>query len=362
MKLITTIILSFITSFCFAQIDTTLAKFIEIRDVVLSENKLYAIDNDGKLLTWNLETGNQEYLTYDTTIKFLSIAIDRNSNIILGTNNGKIFETTNDKKNLILKKKLKKEVEVRKIEINSDNEIFLVVPNVLYDPIRDKYWENFVHNNRQLIVKKKVFFFFKKRTNKYFRMPQETFIDDNDIIWMISNYGEFGGTIQRFDTKNRKEINTNIDSLRLTMLFPQNIFSDNSKNIYISSGLQHFSNFGEIWRIDNNKAEKIFESEGFKEQYPNELFVGPSLIDNNSKNIYITTTEGIFKAVLPQNGKIQKIELLFEPEIYWDREPLAIGAKMSIKKLLLTNDGKLIFLTSKNGVGIFENGKVKYLQ
>src|SRR5690606_30996231 len=162
----------------------------------------------------------------------------------------------------------------------------------------------------------------------------------------------------RFDTKNRKEINSSIDSLRLSMLFPQNIFSDDKNNVYISSGLQHFSNFGEIWKINDNKAEKIFESEDFKEQYPNELFVGPCLIDTKAKKIYITTTEGVFKAELPQNGKIQKIDLLFEPEIYWDREPLAIGAKMSIKKLLLTKDGKIIFLTSKNGVGIYNNGKV----
>ena len=193
-------------------------------------------------------------------------------------------------------------------------------------------------------------------------MPQKTFIDNNDIIWMTSSYGEFGGSIQRFDSKNRKEINTSIDGLNLSMLFPQNIFTDGANNVYISSGIQHFSNFGEIWKIHNNIAEKIFESEDFKEQYPDELFVGPCLIDARAKDIYITTTEGVFKADLPESGKIQKINLLFDPEIYWDREPLAIGAKMSIKKLLLTNDRRLIFLISKNGVGIFENGTVKYIE
>ena len=87
MKLITTILLSFFISFCFAQTDTTKTKFIEIRDVVLSENKLYGIENDGKLLKWNLETGIQENLAYDTTLKFTSIAVDRNSNLILGRPN-----------------------------------------------------------------------------------------------------------------------------------------------------------------------------------------------------------------------------------------------------------------------------------
>lgn len=362
LKLIATFILSFIFSFCFAQTVTTETNFLEIRDVVLSENELYGIANDGRLLKWNLEEKIQENLAYDTTIKFTSIAVGKNSNIILGTNNGKLFELPKGKQKIILKRQLKKEVEVRQFEINSNNEIFLIVPRALYDPVKDKYWKNFIHHNRQLVGKKKFLFFFKKRTNKYFQMPQHTFIDNNDIIWMTSNYGEFGGSIQRFDTKNRKKINSSIDSLRLTMLFPQNIFSDDKNNIYISSGLQHFSNFGEIWKIRNNKAEKIFESKDFKEQYPDELFIGPCLIDTKEKNIYITTTEGVFKAELPLNGKIKKIDLLFEPEIYWDREPLAIGAKMSINKLLLTKDGKIIFLPSKNGVGIYANGKVKYLK
>lgn len=361
MKLTATLFLSFVITFCFGQTETTKDTFYEIQDIVLIENQLYGIDKNGQLIKWDLETGVRENLSNDTSIMLTSIQIDRNSNLVLGSSKGLLFELHPDTKEFILKKRLKKEVEIRDIIINSKNEIFLVVPGVIYDTIKDKYWKGFIHRNSQIISKKRFLFFFTKKVNKYFQMPQNTFIDNDDIIWMISNYGEFGGTIQRFDTKKRKEINTIIEGLGYTMFFPQNIFSD-GKHIYISSGLQHFRNFGEIWKISYDKAQKIFKNGDFIDQYLDKIFIGPSLIDSQTNIIYISSSEGIFKAELSQDEKIKEIELLFVPELFWDREPLAIGAKMSIKKLLLTKDKQLIFLTSKNGVGIYNKGKLNYLK
>ena len=176
---------------------------------------------------------------------------------------------------------------------------------------------------------------------------------------MTSYYGEFGGSLQLFDSKERKIINTPIKELKLGLFFPQSIFSDGKTDaIYIASGIQHFVPSGDIFKIQNYTAEKILDNEDRPRD--ERLFIGASTIDPTTQTLYIATQKGIYKTPLPENGRITTMELLFNPQLYWEREPLAIGAKMAIEKLWFT-DGKLFFLTSQNGIGVYQEGVVDYL-
>jgi len=274
---------------------------------------------------------------------------------------------------------LKKEVIVSDILFNSKNELFLIVPYAVYDPINDRYWNKFKQQNEQLIVRRRYLFFFSKRTYTYFRMPQYTYIDNNDIIWMTSTFGEWGGSIQRFDTKKRKVINETIDSLQFGLFFPKSIFEDDKNNIYITSGLQHFMNSGEIFKINNDIAVSIYDDENFKDtiQYSEidsngvvniiakidyGIFVGPGAYNNKDGKIYFASSEGFFRVNIPLDGTIKKQEFLFQPNLSWENEPLAIGVAMTIKELVFTNDNRLVFLTSNNGIGIYDGEKLKMLK
>ena len=90
------------------------------------------------------------------------------------------------------------------------------------------------------------------------------------------------------------------------------------------------------------------------------FFIGASTIDAATETLYIATQKGIYQTPLPKSGRVTNIELLCNRQLYWEREPLAIGAKMAIKKLFFHN-GKLFFLTAQNGIGVYHEGVINYL-
>ena len=336
-----------IPSIVLAQTNTTVA----IKDMVIKEPYIYAIEREGRLRVWQIDTQKEASITYDTNCVFTAIALDRNKNVVVGTKDGKLFSISVN--GLQLFKQLRKPYAIEHIVFNSQNEPYLIIRNALYAPLTHTYWTAFP---QQTTVGIRI----EKRAKEFFRFPSCVFVDAHDVIWMTNFYGEFGGIFQLFDSKERKPLNRSIENLELGLFFPQSIFSDGKTDaVYIASGLQHLINSGDIFKIDNYTAEKILNDDDF--DLNNRLFIGASTIDPVTQTLYIATQKGIYKTFLSESGKIGNLELLCEPKLRWEREPLAIGAKMAIKKLLLVR-GKLLFLTSQNGIGVFENGNISYLK
>lgn len=334
--------------------------------MLVGTENIYALNSNGQLATWDLKNLTRTF-TSDTTVKYTSIAKDNSNKIYLGTAKGKIFTFNKNDYSIDLHLELKKDYSVTDIFFNSADEIFLIVPFAIYDPVKDKHWTDFKHQPNGMIVSKRFLFFFRKRTNQYFDMPQYTFIDSQDRIWMTKSFGEFGGSVQIFDTRKRTELNADIDSLNFGLLFPKSVFEGKNQNIYITSGLQHFMNSGDIFRIKNNLATKIYDSEDFRDTTDNNpfgggIFVGPGAYNPFDNKIYFATTEGFYRASIPNEGRIENPELIFKPELLWDREPLAIGVSMSLKKLEFTDDQRLVFLTSNNGIGIYDGTELKMIK
>jgi len=334
--------------------------------MLVGTENIYGLNSSGQLFAWDLNTLTRIFTT-DTLVKYTSIAKDNSNKIYLGTANGKIYTLNKNDFSIDLYLELIKGHEITDIFFNSSNEIFLVVPYGLYDPVKDQYWTNFKHQPNSIIVSKRFLLFFRKRTNRYFAMPQYTFIDSQDRIWMTKSYGEFGGSIQIFDTQKRTELRADIDSLNFGLLFPKSVFEDKNQNIYITSGLQHFMNFGDIFRINNHLATKIYDSEDFRDTTKSNLlgrgvFVGPGAFNPFDNKIYFATTAGFYRTNIPKEGRIDNPELIFKPQLRWDNEPMAIGVSMSVKKLAFTGDNKLVFLTSNNGIGVYNGTELKLIQ
>lgn len=333
----------FVSCFTFAQ--------PTIKDMIAKDSLLYAVTTDGKLKCWNLSTEKKNTVTHNSRFTFTAISSDKQQNVVVGTNDGKLF-TLSDK-GLQLLHAMQKPYTIEHIVFNSQNEPYLIIRNALYAPLTHTYWTAFP---QQTTVGIRI----EKRAKEFFRFPSCVFVDAHDVIWMTNFYGEFGGSFQLFDSKERKPLNRSIENLELGLFFPQSIFSDGKTDaVYIASGLQHLINSGDIFKIDNYTAEKILNDDDF--DLNNRLFIGASTIDPVTQTLYIATQKGIYKTFLSESGKIGNLELLCEPKLRWEREPLAIGAKMAIKKLLLVR-GKLLFLTSQNGIGVFENGNISYLK
>ena len=333
----------FVSCFTFAQ--------PTIKDMIAKDSLLYAVTTDGKLKCWNLSTENKKTVTHNSRFTFTAISSDKQQNVVVGTNNGKLFTLSDN--GLQLLHTMQKPYTIEHIVFNSQNEPYLIIRNALYAPLTHTYWTAFP---QQTTVGIRI----EKRAKEFFRFPSCVFVDAHDVIWMTNFYGEFGGSFQLFDSKERKPLNRSIENLELGLFFPQSIFSDGKTDaVYIASGLQHLINSGDIFKIDNYTAEKILNDDDF--DLNNRLFIGASTIDPVTQTLYIATQKGIYKTFLSESEKIGNLELLCEPKLRWEREPLAIGAKMAIKKLLLVR-GKLLFLTSQNGIGVFENGNISYLK
>ena len=122
-----------IPSVVLAQTNTTVA----IKDMVIKEPYIYAIEREGRLRVWQIDTQKEASITYDTNCVFTAIALDRNKNVVVGTKDGKLFSITGN--GLQLFKQLRKPYVIEHIVFNSQNHPYLVVPNALYCPITDSY-------------------------------------------------------------------------------------------------------------------------------------------------------------------------------------------------------------------------------
>jgi hypothetical protein len=333
--------------------------------MLITPQNLYAINGNGKLYFWEINSLEKNQLKRLSLESFTSIAKDNFDNIYLGTTKGSIYKYNEIDNSISIFLKLKKKVSINEIIFNSKNEIFVIIPQGVYDPINDEFWNNFKFLSNGMIVKKR-FLFFNRRVKNHFISPQYSFIDSSDRIWMIKSFGEFGGSIQVFDTQNRKELNLKYENLNVDLLFPNSVFEDENKNIYITSGLQHFVNSGEIYKIQNDVVQKLFDSEdqnidSLSDSFENGVFVGPGAYNESDKKIYYATSNGFYKSSIPIEGRIQNPELIFKPNLLWDREPLAIGLQMSVKQVVFTSDNLLVFLTSNNGIGVFDGKDLRMI-
>jgi len=352
----------FISASCFGQ--------IEFEDFVQTETQAFVLSNDGRITSWNLKTLEKLGTSLNDSLdKIISLAKDANDQVFAGTEKGNIYIVSSD---LTLKEFLKsKYYPIKYIFFNSSNKLLLIVPNAVYDPVSKRHWRKFKNHTNGLIVKRKVLWLFPRKTDTYFQMPQYAFLDSNDRIWMIASFGEFGGDLQIFDTRQLKIVDNKIDSISFGLFFPKSVFEGNNGDIFITSGLQHFMNSGEIYRITPGlKANRVFKSDGPRKANRKTgevldeggMFVGPGAYDKNENSISFTTERGFYKLHFDNNGKPGKPELIVKPELTWSREALAIGVSMAIKRMEFTSDGRFLFLSKKDGLAIYDQGSITFLR
>ncbi len=368
----TILILSF--TFCVGQTDSITTKIERTKsiysDILHNRDRIYAINISGQVVIWDLLTLDTISFSHNDTsaYKFLCVAKDRNNNVHFGTDKGHFFKYSPATAEFSLYKKLK--YPIHHIFFNSSNHPLAIVPYAIYDPIAKKHWTEFENHTDGLIHKKKVLGLFSKRIYKYFQMPQYTFLDSQDRLWMTASFGEFGGDVQIFDAKDFRIIDNKFDSIKPGLLHPKSVFEGPDQKIFITSGLQHFSSSGDIYRIrPDGSSTKVFHSSGPRvmdrktKKVIDEggLFVGPGAYNKEDDCIYFATSRGIHKIKSNQN-KSEAAELVVDPGLRWGREPLAIGVAMNIKRIEFLPDGRLLFLTAMDGIGILDQGKITLLR
>jgi hypothetical protein len=368
-----TLVFFLIAFSAFTQSDSSISRIEKTnssyRTTLYHNDNVYAISESGQVVIWNLSKLDTIPFPHNDTAsyKFLCVAKDRMDAIYFGTDKGHIFKFGPEKKVWSLERKLTN--PVHHIVFNSDNHALVIVPYAVYDPITKRRWTKFENHTDGLIRKKKVFGLFWKRVHKYFQMPQYTFMDSQDRLWMTASFGEFGGDLQIFDSKNFRIMDNKFDSISSGLFFPKSVFEGPNREIFITSGLQHFANSGDIYRINpDGTTTKVFHSSGPRvldrktKKVIDEggLFVGPGAYNKQDGCIYFATSRGIHKIKADEN-KYETAELVVDPGLRWGREPLAIGVAMNIQGMEFLPDGRLLFLTAMDGIGILDRVKIVLL-
>lgn len=349
-----------------AQIDSLFIKRItkiseNYSSYVQIQNKLFALTDSGRVVIWDLKKLDTINFPHNSSnVKYVAIEKDQNNNVFLATKDGNIIKL--NPSNLSYSLYLKVKYSINGIFINPDNKIYLIAGGAIYDPVSKKYWNQFENHTKGLItVSRKRFLFFshkRKPVTKYFATPQYTFVDSKGKFWMTAVYGEFGGEVEVFDSRSDTIVNNKFGNVYPGDLSPRSVFEDGSGNIYITCGLQHFMNFGEIYRIDNKRnIIKIFDGEV---KPADKIFVGPGAFNKVDNKIYFFSSGGLFKANAGENPI--KPELVFNTALSWKREPMAIGVGMSVSKLDFTMDNRLLFLSKNDGFGIYDGKSITFLK
>lgn len=343
---------------------------LKYRSALHCKNNVYAIAESGHVVVWSLQRLDTiPFPKHDTaTFKFLCAGKDRNDVVYFGTDKGHIFKYDAASRKYSLYKKI--EYSVYDIVFNTDDRLLVIVRNGVYDPLKKKRWSKFGNHTNDLIVKKRVLGVFAITVHKYFEMPQYTFLDSQDRLWMTTAFGEFGGDVQIFDTKKLRIVNNRFDSISTGFRHPKSVFEGLNREIFLTSGLEHFYSSGEIYRIDPNRTvtrvfhssgPPVFEAETNKMISEGGVFVGPGAFNKQDSCIYFATSRGIHK--IKMNRKRSDVaEMVANPSLHWENEPLAIGAAMSIKRMEFLPDGRLLFLTSMDGIGVFDGAKITLLR
>lgn len=346
---------SFVT---YSQDENEASKEIVYTKMVNDDSNLYAINDKGQLVVWDLKTLEKIYKQKDTIPKYTAITKDKNNAVYLGSSKGFVYKLNHCYGGVeSFYKPEKKSSEIYFIFFNSRNEMYMVFGEGLYCTKNDRMYNQFMNTGFSAIQRVTVNGI--KPSNVYFDVPTVAFIDSNDRIWMSDCMGEFGCTRNTFDANNNKILDevTELNSI-------QSFTEDDSGNIYVTQGLQHMMNSGSIIQvIPNLEAIKLYSSyeteysfENCEHEFNNGLFIGPGAWNTAEQKLYFASSDGFYKAAISPNNRLSGVEKLFEPILIAKRENLAIGMQMPVKQVAFTHDNRLLFLTAANGIGVY-NGK-----
>lgn len=359
-KLLLIVIL--VNNFIFAQNNKITDKKKQVTKYFkISKNYVYCVNTLGNIDIWNItEEKKIDSIKINDTI-FSCVTKDNNGNIYFGTRNSNIYKVNNGKLDLFLNLNTEiKEKVIHHIYFNSKDELFIVHNGGIYSPSKNKTWSEF--DQRGSIVSR------GKKNKDFFMLPDYIYKDKDGVLWMSKSYGEWGSSSHRFNIEKEMIIKNKEGSY----ISSDYIFEDNSDKLYGTNGSMHFFQRGSIDIIEGNKIIKniniirINENEikggnNKKEVVlENSLMLGPGTYNEFNGKYYFSSTNGIYEAELNNNEFINFTQFL-KLKLNWKQEPLAIGVAMSYKELKFIEKGKLLILTSNNGLALYYDKNIKWL-
>jgi hypothetical protein len=325
------------------------------------ENKcfLWGITAAGDVVKWNLQ--NEKPLSHPLERlqrRATAIMFDRRGNLVLGFEDGSISRFNADARKLEpLPAKAKGEIQF--LLTDSGNNYWAITPQGIFNAagkvIHSPNESAFAYNNEWPDLSCE---------------PISACMDSQDKIWVGFNKGEFGGDLYCFDTQKKVFIDftfCNIDEYEKYKMGPpfQSIFANDQGDIYMTTGSDHLMpGHGRLYQFSGTEGKLVFN---WSEQpmvrvkgWDMEEYVGPGFYNSQTKKIYYYSDRGFFRQ--KGTGKnIEGWELVIKPEMFWTGGGFQVGPAMNIIQFDFIDGEDFVFTAMLDGVGIYREGKIHFL-
>jgi len=353
----------------------------EYTSFVTKDNQIFALTNKGRLVVWDL--GKLDTLPYPSPPKkefFTALAINHNNEIFVGTHKGKLYSVNTESHTYSLYSNYKHYIHT--ICFNSENKLYLLMPDGVYEPVEKKYWNQFENKRNGLSyvirVKGKLV-----KTEFYFVLPNFSYLDSKDRLWMYKSYGEWGYVLHIFDSR-RDEIVSSDFIISVDRLYSiEAIFEDQSGALYIlspkfDSKIYKFINdslvssiyppepvIDTVTTVSYSKDEQGFFT--ITAQLPplislDYLRYGPAIFNESKRNVYFIMSDSLYVANIPNQETMLQPIALFKENLFTEEKGYTDDYwKFRTKQIDFIQDNKLVYMT-RAFIGIYHDRKVILLK
>lgn len=318
-------------------------------DAVVAGRNLWGLTTEGKIKIFDLSSNLSLIKKANNLHDIAAIAKDHNGNIVVADSFYRIKAI--DTSTFKLRTIYRCDTSIFAVVFDSHNNCYAMTGGGIVDIYRHhRYFPRFSLNKSI------------KHSPGTIGKPYTYFIDKDDNIWLGYGYGEWGGDLYVFNTKNKKFIQLT-DSFFKDGIEPvKSIFEDNN-SIYISTGLMHMLLSGSIIKINDLKGENIFVSssylkgaDGKPHRNPDPQYIGPATFNLADGYIYFYSQNGIYKGDPSKNLSIieywQKVVQLKLNWINGQRD--AVGSPMNVLKMQFIAKNMLLIITQNDGIGLYD--------
>jgi len=324
-------------------------RIMQYSDLVINGNKVWALTNTGRLHVIDLQGTMARGLPVPGHGGIVALSMDRQSGVVVGTRDRHIsvYDSLRHRWRTLGNHTGK----LYAITFDSRNDCYLITSEGLVDLYHHKtYWPDSTLNRSFWPVSVRV------------QVLSACYMDKQDDLWLGFDLGEWGGDLFVFDTRLK------IFHLpRFDLYGPEpvrSIFSDGLWT-YVSMGLAHFSTSGSIYRLRYYCSAQVLYSSTRREKdtviYGE--YIGPAAFNTRDSGLYFYSQNGIFRGDRGRDlSRLDAWEKVAQPKLWWSSgQPMAVGSPMNVKKMIFTDDGRLVFLTQLNGIGVMTGRTISFL-
>jgi hypothetical protein len=319
-------------------------------DYAITENYIYALSNKNTVTIFNKDNLSLSDKKIEYTAPIILIEADKQGNIVI-VDREHTIKRYNEKDNTwtLISKSAN---EIEGLLFTDKNYCYAITYNGIEDVQTGKIYfsDKSVSNHTY--------------TDKIWKGGKGDiscyYMDRYNRIWIGFSYGEWGGNIFLFDTSIKKFLIPKLGRYNIKLMNIRSFFED-SKNVYLSSGVSHMGHFsGDIAKFNTLDASAIFGSN--PETATNSQFILTANYNTFNNFIYFYSQTGFYKGDVTKDlSKFKNWQFIAKPKEqtwYTSNSDETTKLPMTVYDITLLDKNRFIFQSQNDGIGYFDGSKI----